>query len=1379
MENSIKTLELYLYSTACMVHHTIEGEDGVIYQLQIPDVYEQEYFYICIDQGKWYFRFAHERKRNVLCIHHMYQYEFKKGQMIRMFAMSYQQVLHQMYPYHLCKNKIYIGRGEEHDIVINHPYVSMLHAILRYENNTLYIDDCESRNGIYVNKERIKTCQLNCGDIIYIMHIMVIIGEDFILLPAHAQRIEMKQWTPYLKNFNCKIVSGTAVWIHAMPFPIPIMEEYHPHYDAPEYMQEQEQIPMWLSLGPSFMMGFSSLSMAIFTLIRMQMNGQDQWQGIPTIIMSLSMALSTMVWPIIQRRLEQRRSKQMKNAYLQAYQLYLEQKKEEHVQYCLRKKAYIEQYFESTEKACIYVNDKPELLFHRQCTDVSWLHLVLGTGNVRADIIFDYPKKGFQFLTNDLYEKMLFDIQSPYILSTTSIVFDLLKERTLGVVGNEDNSVRYVCMLILQLVILHDPNQLTLIIVGDEALIHQYNLAWIPHVCMEDRRLLICHEQSARSIQSFIDIHKKELCQQTIVVLSLHTMLDTYIPLFKEFIMDDTISYTYIQCVAHREQLQSYCHSYVMLHDHHHQLILQQKIQNFEQDLYSKEKIVECFQKISLCTTYKIHKTQKKPIISFLDLYGCANVKQLQIAHRWKHNDIVNSLKAIIGFDQDQQPIYLDVHESKHGPHGLIAGTTGSGKSECIMTYILSLSITYTSEEVSFFIIDYKGGMMASALEPLPHVVNILTNLNDDMLIRAHHALDFELKRRQELLVKTAKQQHVPNIDIHEYQTLFKTKKVALPLPHLFIIADEFAELKQQHPDFLNQLKQIARIGRSLGIHLILATQKPGGIVDDQIWSNARFHICLRVQDRSDSMEVLKRDDAADLVQTGAFYLQVGNNEHFLMGQSAWVQAPYEEREFYDIQHSDEITFLDITLMKQTSIHINDDQQKRERQLSAVIREVCNLQQKLQISCSQLMKLPCKASKISLEARRKGMLCIGMIDDIFTQRQYECKIKWKQSILICGKLEEDQFWFLKNIIIGLMNQPMDISVYIIDMEGSFNEQFKQYIIIEDILLATETQRIDTLFHLLERSMQKNVPFINHDVIIILHGFDQFHELCANWEPLIIRLLREGDKHNFYLYITVQDPQIMPYRIISIVKSVYVMKLKNKHDYTTILHAKQLRPLNQAGSGIMLVDQHEVLFQLGFHDENIQQRYCDNDKIHKHEILSLPTHVTIPKEDLGGVCLGLDLIYKEYVCLPWKMFYHLYIFAYHSVSISFVNGLLKQFQYDGNESCTLFQHFSGIYLWCSDIDHAMHNENQKKCFECNAYRQIVIGNASNVRLLSSYAWFQKNLMNAAIVLVGKGVQDMAYQLQVNYPLQQQVLSDEQAFLWVKGEDVRCIQLIEVM
>lgn len=188
-----------------------------------------------------------------------------------------------------------------------------------------------------------------------------------------------------------------------------------------------------------------------------------------------------------------------------------------------------------------------------------------------------------------------------------------------------------------------------------------------------------------------------------------------------------------------------------------------------------------------------------------------------------------------MGVDTLGDTFMLDLHEKFHGPHGLVAGMTGSGKSEFIITYILSLAINYNPQEVQFVMIDYKGGGMAKSFENLPHTVGIITNLDGAAIKRSLVSIESELKRRQAIFAAASKKVNISNIDIYKYQKLYREGKVDEPLSHLFIISDEFAELKTQQPEFMTQLISAARIGRSLGVHLILATQKPSGVVDDQI----------------------------------------------------------------------------------------------------------------------------------------------------------------------------------------------------------------------------------------------------------------------------------------------------------------------------------------------------------------------------------------------------------------------------------------------------------------------------------------------------------------------------------------------------------------
>ncbi len=252
------------------------------------------------------------------------------------------------------------------------------------------------------------------------------------------------------------------------------------------------------------------------------------------------------------------------------------------------------------------------------------------------------------------------------------------------------------------------------------------------------------------------------------------------------------------------------------------------------------------------------------------------------IASAWRVSDSTRTLSAPIGVRRDGSPLCLDAHEKGEGPHGLIAGMTGSGKSELLMTYILSLAVKYPPWEISFFLVDYKGGGMSQAFAGLPHVIGSISNLSGERIRRAFLSISAENERRQRLFL-AAGVSH-----ISEYRRSGQREA----LPHIFLIIDEFAQLKREEPEFMQELISLSRVGRSLGMHLILCTQKPGGSVDQSILTNSRFQIALRLADPFDSSELLHRPDAAYLTVPGRAILKVGADAAFETFQSAYTRAP-------------------------------------------------------------------------------------------------------------------------------------------------------------------------------------------------------------------------------------------------------------------------------------------------------------------------------------------------------------------------------------------------------------------------------------------------------------------------------------------------------
>ena len=237
------------------------------------------------------------------------------------------------------------------------------------------------------------------------------------------------------------------------------------------------------------------------------------------------------------------------------------------------------------------------------------------------------------------------------------------------------------------------------------------------------------------------------------------------------------------------------------------------------------------------------------------------------IAARWRGSG--RSTFAILGETYDG-PFGIDLR--KDGPHALIAGTTGSGKSELLQTIVASLAVANRPDEMTFVLVDYKGGSAFADCVQLPHTVGMVTDLDPHQVERALASLSAELTKREHILAAAGAK------DIDDYQLLVDRGQ-ARPLPRLVLVIDEFASMVRDLPDFISGLVNIAQRGRSLGIHLILATQRPSGVVSADIRANTNLRIALRVTDAVESADVIGAQDAASISKStpGRAYVRLGH----------------------------------------------------------------------------------------------------------------------------------------------------------------------------------------------------------------------------------------------------------------------------------------------------------------------------------------------------------------------------------------------------------------------------------------------------------------------------------------------------------------------
>ena len=316
--------------------------------------------------------------------------------------------------------------------------------------------------------------------------------------------------------------------------------------------------------------------------------------------------------------------------------------------------------------------------------------------------------------------------------------------------------------------------------------------------------------------------------------------------------------------------------------------------------------------------------------VSFFEMINCGNGSGMAgvIEDNWhmtsRASAVKTSLSVVIG-KTESDLITLDLHEKADGPHMLVAGTTGSGKTETIISFLLGLCMKYRPDEVNLLLVDMKGGGFTKRLGGLPHVVGAVTDVDGDengmgaeyMLNRFLIAVKSEIKRRKMLFNKLevdsidAYIEACENIEAHiQKKQLNKNDKKAKamietalnsPLTHLFLVVDEFTELKRfsndNDVDFIGEITTIARIGRSLGFHILLISQNIEGAITDDIRVNSNARLCLRVATKQASKEMIGNELAASpyMPGNGRAYLLVGTGTRFEYFQSGYSGSDVEE----------------------------------------------------------------------------------------------------------------------------------------------------------------------------------------------------------------------------------------------------------------------------------------------------------------------------------------------------------------------------------------------------------------------------------------------------------------------------------------------------
>ncbi len=864
-------------------------------------------------------------------------------------------------------------------------------------------------------------------------------------------------------------------------------------------------------------------------------------------------------------------------------------------------------------------------LWERSYTDDDFLSLRVGIGEAPLTLELKVPEQEVAIFPDPLITRAQEMVDKYRVVRNIPITVDLREAGIVGLAGERELTLNTMRVLVSQVAAHHSPDEVKVVAVFPRQERMEWGWArWLPHTWSDDRSYRFLADDRKASHALLTRLHETLLRRQLQRDTPYGGKRPTSPPFFVVFLSDPSLvenepvirtllttgpdlgAYT-VFLGDSIEALPKECRVIVDLQKGSGYIRFTDaadRVLPFVPDIVNAEpaeRFSRAMAPIRLKSVVSVADIPKT--VTLLDLWNTREIDDLDSRRLWYENRPFKSLAVPLGFMSGGKPLLFDIHEKAHGPHGLVAGATGSGKSELLQSMICSMAVNFHPHEVAFILVDYKGGGMANHFLDLPHLIGVMTNLEGNLTNRALTAIKSELRRRQEELAKAG----VNHID--EYQRLYRKGKTDKPLPHLVIIIDEFAELASEKPEFMRELVSAVRVGRSLGVHLILATQKPAGVVSEQIWGNSRFRICLRVERPEDSREVLKRPDAADITLPGRAYLQVGNDELFELFQSAWSGAPYtgvsiagEEKQIFEVA-------LDGTRITRGGEKGVRTEHRATTQLRAVVDYLAKLAKEEGIERLQGPWLDPLPETLYFEdiAKELGYAggphaweepirsltpFIGLVDDPANQRQAPLFLDLGREghLAVYGLPGCGKTTLLQTLIRSLscLYSPSDLNIYIMDFGGRTLSLFRGLPHVGDIVNEEEDEKVRGLLKFLTRELEKRKSLFSElgvntlwayrtatreakpDIVVCIDNYINFVSLYGDeLEDSLARLVQEGGNVGIHFVITATAHGQIRTKLSSNISLTVAMALAEPGDYALIVgRTEGLYPADVPGRGLI-------------------------------------------------------------------------------------------------------------------------------------------------------------------------------------------------------------------
>ncbi len=926
------------------------------------------------------------------------------------------------------------------------------------------------------------------------------------------------------------------------------------------------------------------VSMGLMVMMRMSMGGNAMLA-----VMCVAMGLVSIVMGVVNYKNEGIQYKKNLVKRENDYNRYIAEQ-EDKIQRIQEKERIIsKQKYPTVEEKLQFVEDFDARLFEKQKSHEDYLYVRLGEGIVPSQCEIGYKKQEYREVDDPLmdypeklHEKYAYSKDMPVML-------DLKDKSAVGFLGDRTHLYQMAKNLILQFCIEHYYQDVKIYLLMGKNDKEYFEWArWFRNFREENgMRNFVYDEDSSKVMLEYLYAQlseREKLKEQAIKNLPTNIVFVYRSELLSEHPVSNylenahKLGFVFLFFEEYIEKVNPYCKKRIFLNQEDYTGYVQdiqngEEIQRFAYTRVSVDKASEAALKMACVYVDEVSlEASLTKNITLYQLLGIRNVYDLDLARRWNNSKIYDTMAAPLGVKSGDEIVYLDLHEKYHGPHGLVAGTTGSGKSEILQSYILSMATLFHPYEVGFIIIDFKGGGMVNQFRELPHLNGAITNIDGKEINRSLSSIKAELRKRQRLFAEYQVNH------INDYIRLYKQGMTKQPLPHLILIVDEFAELKSEQPEFMKELISAARIGRSLGVHLILATQKPSGVVNEQIWSNSKFKLCLKVQNQNDSNEVLKSPLAAEIREPGRAYLQVGNNEIFQLFQSAYSGAPVPNGAMGEKKRF-KISKVELSGRREVIYEQKPVEDKGvDTQLDAIVdyvAEYCN-QQKIERLPDICLPPLAEVITYTLENyENKGTdICVpvGVYDDPDNQYQGIMDVDFSQEhVFIVGSSQTGKTNMLQNMVRGIAStySSNDVQIYLLDFASMMLKNFEELRHVGDVITYTEDEKLKNFFKMMEQELsmrkdmlseiglssyaayresgQKDIP----QIIIMIDNIGAFREMFGMLDEKLLKLVREGSSVGISVVVTAQQTAGLGYRYLSNFSKRFALYCNDSGEYSSV------------------------------------------------------------------------------------------------------------------------------------------------------------------------------------------------------------------------------------